>query len=200
MMFSFDRLRLIGSSVAVSVLATSCASFPKNQLAKVPDGAASVGKKIPATYSLSSGNALTGRVSGNTQQNAVASKPLVSAFEKSGRFTSVKSGAGGAVHVEADMHNHGNLAAAAISGYISGLTFMIIPAVGTDNYTLTATVKTASGRSKKYVLEDGVTTVIWLPMIFAMPVKNPTVVVPEVQENMYRNLLEKMAQDGMLPR
>jgi hypothetical protein len=68
----------------------------------------------------------------------------------------------------------------------------------TDNYKLTATARNSSGKLSKYVLNDSVTTVFWLPMIFAMPFSSNANVVPEVRENMYRHLIQKMENDGIL--
>jgi len=112
----------------------------------------------------------------------------------------VKQGKGGPVHLEVDVLNHGNGPLAMVSGFISGFSMLTIPGGASDNYTLTATASTSSGRSRKYVLDDGVTTVFWLPMIFAMPFSHPAKVVPEVQENMFETLVERMAQDGVIPR
>jgi hypothetical protein len=127
-------------------------------------------------------------------------QPLVAALEESGRFSSVREGKGGAVHVDVDMLNHGNAAAAAISGFITGFSFFTIPGFANDNYKLTATARTSSGKSRQYVLEDGVTTVFWLPMIVATPFAFPTQVIPKVQGNMYRNLIQNMENDGVLPK
>src|SRR5689334_24409380 len=44
-----------------------------------------------------------------------------------------------------------------------GFSLLTIPAFATDNYKMTATASTSSGKSRQYVLDDGVTTVIWLP-------------------------------------
>jgi hypothetical protein len=186
------------SFVVISLLATSCATFPKNQLPKASGAAATGGKKVPLTYSISTGHNLFGsRTEGAAAQNEVSGKSLVAALDKSGRFSSVKQGKGGAVHLEVDMLNHGNGGLAMASGFISGFSMLTIPGVASDNYTLTATAR-SSGRSRKYVLDDGVTTVFWLPMILAMPFNYPGKVMPEVQENMYGNLIERMAKDGLL--
>lgn len=194
-------IRILFSLAAVSLLATSCATFPKNGLPKVPATQAANARKVPLTYSITSGHKLIGgRTEGGEQQQGIYGKSFAAAAEKSGRFSSVRQGKGGAVHVDVDMLNHGNGPAAMVSGFISGFTMLVIPAVAADNYTLTATARTSSGRSRKYVLEDGVTTVIWLPMIFAMATNHPATVVPAVHENMYGNLLLQMEKDGLLAR
>lgn len=184
----------------ISLFVTSCATFPKNGLPRVAGNQASGGRKVTMTYSLTSGHNLTGtRVEGVESQKGLYGKSLVAAAEKSGRFSSVREGKGGGVHVDVDMLNHANGGAAFVSGFISGLTFTAIPAFAADNYTLTATARSSSGKTRKYVLDDGVNTIIWLPMIFAMPTNHPESVVPEVHENMFRNLIVRMEQDGLVP-
>jgi len=194
-------IRLLLSVAFASLCFTSCATFPKNRLPKLSESGTGKGKKVALTYSLSAGHRiLKNRAEAGELQKESARKALVAAAEKSGRFSSVKEGTGGAVHVNADLLNHGNGPAAFVSGFISGFTFTAIPAVASDNYTLTADVRTSSGKSRNYVLDDGVTTVIWLPMIFAMPSHNPAKVTPEVHENLFGNLISQMEKDGLLPR
>ena len=192
---------LLFSFLVTSLLATSCASFPKNQLPKVSVTQSAGGKKVPLTYKLTSGHNLTGtRVENPPAQNGNYEKLLVSALEKSGRFSSVKSGSGGAVHLDVDMLNHGNGGLAFVSGFVSGFTLLAIPGGGSDNYTLTATARTSSGRSRHYRLDDGVTTIFWAPLIFAAPFSSPMKVMPEVQENLFAHLVPAMEKDGMIPR
>lgn len=194
-------IRILLSSAAVSLLATSCASFSGNKLPQVADTPATSAKKVPITYTIKAGSNMgRGRTELGEPQRAAAEKPLVEALNKSQRFTSVGQGKGGAVHVDVDVLNHGNAAAAGISGFISGFTFLTIPGFATDNYTVTATARTSGGKSRQYTLDESVTTVFWLPLIFATPFAHPGEVYPKVQENMYRNLIVNMEQDGMLPK
>jgi hypothetical protein len=195
-------IRNLLSLAGISVLATSCASIPKNSLPKLSDAPASDAKKVPLTYIHKSGHNLTGsRAEFAPAANETLAQALVTAAQKSGRFSSVTAaGKGGAVHLDVDMLNHGNGTAAAISGFISGFTFLTIPGFATDNYKLTATARSASGKSRQYVLEDGMTTVFWLPLVVATPFSFPATVAPKVQENMYRNLFQNMENDGILPK
>ncbi len=186
----------------ISLLATSCATFPSNRVQEVSSSASATAKKTSLTYSITSASEM---FEGNRQvappaANEQAARPLVAAATHSDRFSSVSSGKGGDVHLDVEMLNYGNGAVAMISGFISGFTFLTIPAVASDNYKVTATARSSSGKSKKYLIDDGVTTVIWLPMIFAMPFNSPTTVIPKVQENMYRDLIQKMAADGIIPK
>ena len=40
----------------------------------------------------------------------------------------------------------------------------------------------------------------WLPMIFAFPFNMPNKVGVEVRKNIYRNLILRMQEDGLLPK
>ena len=194
-------VRSLAVFACLGLLATSCASFPNNRLPKVSAPTAVNAKKVPVTYTMKAGHNLTGsRTDFAAEQVQQLQKPLVAALEESGRFSSVRQGKGGAVHLDVDMLNHGNAAGAAISGFITGFSLFTIPGFATDNYKLTATARTSSGKTRQYVLEDGVTTVFWLPMIVATPFSFPTTVIPKVQDNMYRNLIQNMDRDGMLPK
>lgn len=187
-------IRVLMSSLAVTLLATSCASFPKNRLPQVTEASFSKSKKVSLTYTLSAGNSLTGtREAASEEQKEIYAKALKSAAEKSGRFSSVKQGKGGAVHVNIDVLTQANGAAAYLSGFISGFTFTVIPAVASENYKLSA-----DSKSRKYVLEDGSTFVIWAPMIFAMPTNSPNKVIPKVHENLFANLFLQMERDSLL--
>lgn len=194
-------LRPLALVAGISLMATSCATFPNNQLPKVAASAPSQAAKVPVTYTMKAGHNLTGSRSefGDPQVQQLQ-KPLVSTLEQSGRFSSVRQGKGGAVQVDVDLLNHGNAAGAAISGFITGFSLFTIPGFAVDNYKLTATVRGKSGKSRQYVLEDGVTTVFWLPLIVATPFSFPNQVIPKVHENMYRNLLQNMENDGLLPK
>jgi hypothetical protein len=194
-------IRTLLSFAAISLLATSCASFPGNRLPQVADTPVSNVKKVSLTYTLKSGSNITGsRVESPEKVRSATEQPLAHALNKSGRFTSVGQGKGGDVHVDVDMLNHGNAAAAGISGFITGFSFFTIPGFAIDHYKLTATARTSSGKSRQYILDDSMTTAFWLPLIVATPFTFPTTVGPKVHENMYRNLIVNMEKDGILPK
>jgi len=195
-------IRTLLSFACISLLATSCASFSGNNLPKVADTPATSAKKVSLSYTMRSASGSTGgdRTETPEQARAEAQSPMVSTFNKSERFTSVSQGKGGAVHVDVDMLNHGNPAAAATSGFITGFSLFTVPGFATDHYKLTATARTSSGKSRQYILDDSMTTAFWLPLIVATPFTFPTTVGPKVHENMYRNLIVNMEKDGILPK
>ena len=87
--------------------------------------------------------------------------------------------------------------AALIPAFITGLSLFTIPSWATEKFIVTAVAKNKNGNSKQYVVEDSITMVQWLPMIFIFPVKNFTA-IPQVRKNIYRNILMKMKNDGLI--
>lgn len=82
-----------------------------------------------------------------------------------------------------NIYNHGNRLGAGISGFISGLTLMVIPGVATDQYTLQLRVEDKAGQLVTEVGNaDSITTIIgWvaLPLAFNTPFR--------AQEETWRN-------------
>lgn len=188
-------------TTAVGLLASSCATFPNNRVSKLSSAPVTTSKKVSLSYSFKAGNDLTG--SREEFAPAVTQKlsgDFTTSLQGTQRFTSVSQGKGGAVHVDVDFLNYGNGASAMISGFISGFTFLTIPGVATDNYKVTATVRSASGKTRQYVLDDGATTVFWLPLIVATPFSSPMTVAPEVQKNLYLHVVQNMENDGIIPK
>ena len=126
-------------------------------------------------------------------------KEFADTLKDSGYFATLSSGQGDGISINADMVNYGNALAAALAGAIGGLSLGTIPCWATDNYRVTVKVTAPGGKQKDYVLDDAMTTFIWIPMIVMTPSKNPNKVSTDVRKNIYRNLILKMQQDGLLP-
>jgi hypothetical protein len=188
--------------LALSALATSCATFPSNELTKLPAQPVQASKKVSLSYQMAgSTELLQGKPADmSAKQKGNAEMTFLSAAQNSGRFSSVSAVGKGDVKVNFHLLNHGNAALAMTSGFISGYTLMIVPGFGTDQYKLTASVRTSSGKSRNYELNDSATTVFWLPFIVVTPFKSPSTVIPKVHENMYRTLFSRMEADGLLPK
>lgn len=196
------HIRFITMIFALSALATSCATFSGNKLQKIPAQPVQASKKVSLSYQMGGSTQLIqGGNSEMSPKDLTKVEPaFVSAAQKSGRFSSVSAGGKGDVKVTMHLLNHGNAALAMTSGFISGYTFMIVPGFGTDEYKLTASVRTTSGKSRNYELNESATTVFWLPFLVVTPFKSPGSVIPKVHENMYRNLFSRMEADGLLPK
>jgi hypothetical protein len=100
--------------------------------------------------------------------------------------------------IRLDIYNHGNHALAAVAGFISGLTFTVIPAAATDNYTLEAKLLDGSGNLvSKSANKDSITTwigLIFLPMVAATPEK----AIFGTLENQLKAALKELVESGKL--
>lgn len=129
-------------------------------------------------------------------QNIIAGE-FLETLEQSNYFSRIsKNDSNADLNLIVTIDNSGN-PAALIPAMITGFSLYTIPSWATDKFAVKAIAKHKNGKSKQYILEDSTTLVQWLPMIFAFPVKNFSV-IPEVRKNMYRNILMQMKKDGFI--
>ena len=83
--------------------------------------------------------------------------------------------------------------------FITGFSFWTIPSWATDNFEVSCKVSTADGKTYDYKLKDSTTLVSWLPMIVVSPFK-PITDIAELRKNIYKNVIIKMQEDGILPK
>lgn len=124
---------------------------------------------------------------------------FISVLNESGYCTILGARQEDNIHIEADLLNYGSGIAAGVAGFIGGLTFCTIPTWATDNYNLTVKITTLQDKQHEYVFDDAMTTVFWLPLIVATPFTFPTSIATKVRKNMYKNLIRRMQEDGLLP-
>jgi|GEM_PF-3761975 len=80
----------------------------------------------------------------------------------------------------------------------SAMLFFIIPTWRTVEFDLTAEVRAADGRWKRYQLQDASRDVHWLPLLLVMSFAPWGDAYAEVRENLYRTLLVQLHADGFL--
>jgi hypothetical protein len=199
---------LVGAMLLLAVLASGCASFPGKQLPTVdalPDTAGLRSK--PAVYiDAKVFTDLSGGKRPRTENKAATErfqKVVEKVTQESGLFSRYTLDPAKAADmdytVKMEMLNHGDAASAAVSGFITGLTLFVVPGAATDNYTLTSTITDRRGKQlSTQALDDSVKTWtgIWFVPLMA---KSPATVVPQVWENMIRNLYQKMYETKVLP-
>lgn len=184
--------------VAISMLYISgCACFPGNKVPQVsnlpplPEGT----KKQTVSYLFSSGSDVFGKNESAPFVRTMWESELVDVIRESGYFATWGPGSNGDITIEARLVNSGN-PAALIPAFITGFTLYMVPSWATDTFTVTAKIKTRDGEEYPYQLEDSTTLVQWLPMIF---VPGSIMNIPgEVRKNIWKNLILKMHQDGLL--
>lgn len=194
-----SNLALLGIVLCLSVY--GCAAFQKHRLPEVDKLPVPAGgnESVKASYSFSSGFDLgKGRREQDQKIRMTLEDEFVSVLKESGYFAMLQPVKNGGIYIEADILNYGSGTAVIIAGVIGGMTLGAIPVWVTDNFKVTVTVTTPEGKRHEYVLDDAITTVIWLPFVFVLPFKTPNKESIDVRKNIYRNLILKMQQDGLL--
>lgn len=201
--------RLAGILLSAIVASLSgCATFERHRLSDVSLPPADPSGTGPAlTYAFSSG--MRGQGVGETEQpkriqqriQRQMEKEFVETLSESGYFVSIEPSAQGQTRLNITLTNYGNLGGGTLfAAVLSVATLAIIPCWVTDGYELKVTAVSPGGVLKEYMLDDAMTTAIWLPLAVVYPFKKPETVGRELRKNMYRHLLLRMQGDGLLPK
>lgn len=86
--------------------------------------------------------------------------------------------------------------AAMLPAFITAFSLFLIPSWATETYETSVTMQW-NNQTHEYCLKDSMTTIVWLPMILASPFGPPGIVGPDVRENLWRNTLLQMYNDGV---
>lgn len=181
---------------------TGCTTYPQHRIPEVGvSSPASQSGGVDASYKFTGGECLSPAPRGYYHWFLLTSREreFCAALKTSGCFSSLTPGQGGSVHIDADILDQQSLLGTLGRGVVGGLSLFTIPTWATDVFELRATVTTARGAQREYVLDDAMTTIIWLPMIVAAPFNNPVNTSADLRENLYRTLTVRMQRDGLLP-
>ena len=188
--------------IAAMLAGSGCASFKANNLPTVTRDQMSVSNtervNVFSRWSVVSNNTRM-----NTDMRAAAAAVHKNHFDRalnsSNCCTLVESPAEADVIVEGQAVDHFNQAAM-IPAFITGLSLYTIPSWATGKMEIRATAtSTANTSETRYNLSDSMTMVQWLPMIFVMPFTgSPLTTAKELDENVYRNLVLRLKNDGLL--
>ena len=197
-----NRIGRILTILTACSLFMGCASFTRNNLPNVgvllppaPDA-----EKPAATFEFSSEVDMMGKRSHPENARSMLEAELVEVLHESGYFATLDKGSDGKdLSVNVHLVNSGN-PAALVPAMITGFSLYTIPSWVTDTFNIVCTIKAADGKEYEYTLEDSITSAQWLPMIFAFPFNMPNKVGVEVRKNIYRNLIMRMQEDGLLPK
>ena len=181
----------------VVFMISGCAVYRGNNIPEVTlaDIAGTEEQRVSASYSSTAfGGMPSPRKLPNGIQNRISGE-LRSVLESSDFFGRISKGDESAdIKMDITVTSSGSLAAI-IPAVITGMSFYVIPSWATDNINVVAKVERADGLVKEYVLDDSIKLVQWIPMAFAFP-RNNFSVVTDVRKNMYRKLLSDMRDDG----
>lgn len=200
------RKIIASTTIAVVFLVTGCASFTQNEVAEIsemPDVSHYKNKPSAfidvAFYRGEPENTNSVEVTKVTEQiqpvienvieeSELFSKVIFDEFKKSTMDYTIKI----------DVYNHGNEAAASISGFITGFTFGVIPGAATDNFIVKVQLIDKNGRVvKEEINKDSVTT--WIGWIFLPMMGNtPEEAISSTLSNQVKAALKQLVDDGKL--
>jgi len=184
----------------VCAAVTGCAAFPGNNLPQVGSDALLVSPakktRVFSRWSVESqSSTLNEQV--KIAQAALSKKAFDDALSNSGCCQIVEGPAEADLVVDGRAFNESN-PAAMIPAFITGLSLYTIPSWVTARVHISAEAKRGLA-ARSYELQDSMTMVQWLPMIFAMPFSdNPIKAEKQMAENTYNTLVLKMKDDGLL--
>ena len=194
-------IQALSSLAVIVVMGTGCASFSKHRLPEVGKLAppAEPARPVNSSYQFKFRVAVGPIAELPPGAQEKLEKEFTDTLNESGYFSPLQPGKGGNVHLDAQMENYGNFGVAIMIGIIGGLSLTTIPVWASDGYRAKVIVTTGDGKTKEYLLDDAMTTVIWLPLIVATPFAHPVKVSEQVRKNIYKTLILKMQTDGLLP-
>jgi hypothetical protein len=192
--------------ISLFVVLQGCASFSKNQVARVdkmPD--VSKYKNKPSAYidvRFFSGDPDKGKAAEYTMardkvrpmvEKEVSASNLFSSFT----FDEFKKNETDYT-IKLHFYNHGDAGGAAIGGFLCGFTFGVIPAAATDNYTLKYQLVDKGGKVvKDRRSKDAMTT--WMGIWFIPAAGNtPEKAFEKTLTNQVRDALKNLVEDGSL--
>jgi hypothetical protein len=178
--------------VLLIALASGCASFRGSDVPAQPrDKLTNPAGPVAASYQLewfALGKPNPKRAS------EILEDAFVNEARNSGLFSSLTT-APAQYQLKVTVKNTGNLGVAIITGLLSGLTLTIFPGYARDNFEMIVTVMRDNNVVKEYRLNDHVTTITQLLLIFALPFNDRKGAPKAVIRNMTWAILRQMAQD-----
>ncbi|MDR2031887.1 MAG: hypothetical protein LBP86_06490 [Azoarcus sp.] len=195
------HLAILSAAIAL----TGCASFRNNEVAEVtslPDVSQYQNKPSVFVEVLFLRGETGGVASELPAAKPEAQEIVGKVLGDSGLFSKYsfnnvdKQTADYTLHVS--VHNHGNTPLAIISGFISGLTFALVPGAATDNYTLTAKLIDNTGAViSETANTDSITT--WIGWFLIPAASNtPAKAFSQTVGNQLKAILNEWVESGKL--
>lgn len=177
-------------------IVAGCASFPGGKLPKVSYGDITVPEARPSVDYDALFLALGSESSGGT--NAFKEE-IERVFANSGYFERYENGTGKeAYHISFLMKNEGDAVVAFVTGFISGSTFLLLPAYARDEYKMTIHVKKNGETLKTYTYEEHMDTWTQLFLVVLAPTHWPFSTARDIFDGMLLNFLHDLQKDRLL--
>lgn len=186
--------------LAVVGLQSGCAIFRGGELPDVENlpAPAATAPRPKASYEFSSAVNMGEKRPQHQNLRAKLETEFAETLRESGYFATVEKGGSKDVNITVEMVETSDPAAVA-AAFITGLSLYTIPSWMTVDIEATCRATTSDGRTREYKLKDSATLVQWLPMAVVFPFK-PFSEIVDLRKNMYRNLIVRMQEDGVLPK
>lgn len=141
------------------------------------------------------------RVDSNTGGDAdarqMAARSLMAAMRSAGAELRPSGVPNPDYDLQVDIVARGSVPAQMLSGLVSGMTFLVVPAYGSVDVTMTAEVTGRNGLERRYTYEDSVT--LWIQLFLLFVANDPDRITEELLADMARLLARDMQRDGLLP-
>jgi hypothetical protein len=135
----------------------------------------------------------------NPAGGAILGAPVIGPeLKQSPVFSQVFEGRGGKNQLDITVNNHGTMAAAIITGVLSGLTLTVLPGYARDDYDMTAVLLRDGVEVKRYQYTEHVTLVMELLLVFGMPFVEGKDAPKNAIRDMTQHLVHDMVADGVL--
>lgn len=179
--------------VIVTLALQGCAGFQGKNIERFADSKISTSEKPKVHYKATfSANMIAGRLSEVQQEGE-----FIRAVRDSECCIVTTDEASSDVQIRVAIAKYEN-PAALIPAFITGFSLYTIPSWATTRYKFSVTGGGRDKRSFSYELEDTMTLVQWLPMMFVFPFAMPTDAEDRVVKNMHKHLLHRLHEDGVI--
>ena len=164
------KLKMLGMALVLTL--AGCASFPGDQVAETTLPSIAEYKERPGVFvdfTFYQGEAGSAKAVEMPQARDLLKPQLEASLRESGMFSRYTldefQKQPGDYTIKLDVYNGGSSAAAAVSGFISGFTLLIIPATGKDEYTMTLQVLDSEGKALQ-TGQNNESVRTWIGLVF----------------------------------
>jgi hypothetical protein len=185
--------KLVFIGLFATLTASGCASFPGKELPVYTNEQISVPeKKMRATFDVK----FVAPGSENKKIVPLLEQEIERILTGSRVFEAAEPNkTDGEYHYSMMFRDEGNQTLAFLSGFISGLTFTVIPAYARDKYVLNVEVKQGDKVLKAYTYRDHMDSWIQVLLIVVTPMYWPPDVSKSVLNNMVMNFVHDFSSD-----
>ncbi|MDH1261855.1 hypothetical protein [Pseudomonas sp. GD03944] len=197
------KLKMLG--IALVLTLAGCASFPGDQVPETTLPSMAAYKERPGVFvdfTFYQGEAGSAKAVEMPQARDLLKPQLEASLRESGMFSRYTldefQKQPGDYTLKLDVYNGGSSAAAAVGGFISGFTLLIIPATGKDEYTMTLQVLDGEGKPLQSG-QNNESVRTWIGLVFIpMMAYTPADAVKDSFRRQFNALLKQLLDKQVL--